>query len=99
MVVVEQEAVQEQIKKKRFKLGMKGKNNMNPIEVGDEVTIRWQGEQRERLTAVVLKNTKDSFCFMTKDGTTYDVTRAMANPMKTGRKFEEAKALLRAMNK
>ena len=71
---------------------------MNPIEIGDEVKIRWKGEQREAVVAVVLHNTKEAFCFMTKEGITYNTTREMANPIKTGRHFNEAQVLLKAMN-
>ena len=58
------------------------------IQVGDEVTIRWQNEQQERIVGVVTYNTKEHFCWIMPDGITYHTSRAMANPIKTGRHFD-----------
>ena len=61
-----------------------------PIQVGDEVTLR--GIQ-DTPVAVVTKNTADQFCCVTAEGITYNCSRVVARPNKTGRKYEVKKFL------
>lgn len=58
------------------------------IKVGDEVRIRWQGEQHEAVIGVVTHNTQEHFCWINSEGLTNHTTRAYANPIKTGRHYD-----------
>ena len=55
------------------------------IKVGDEVTLRGI---KDRPVAVVTLNTQDHFCTITKEGFTFNTSRAASNPLKTGRHFD-----------
>ena len=57
-----------------------------PIQTGDEVTLR---NVKDKPVGVVTYNTTDEFCIITKQGKTYNMSRAAANPLKTGRHFEQ----------
>ena len=63
------------------------------IKVGDEVKLRGIIDMP---IGVVTCNTVDKFCVLSKDGYTYNYPRAVANPIKTGRKFD-VESLLKAM--
>jgi hypothetical protein len=56
-----------------------------PIQVGDEVKLR---KVKDTPISVVLLNTSDHFCCVTKEGYTFNTSRAAALPMKTGRHFD-----------
>lgn len=58
---------------------------VKPIAVGDEVVLR---KLKDQPVAVVLMNTEDHFCCVTKDGFTYNTSREAASPNKTGRHFD-----------
>ena len=66
---------------------------VNPIQVGEEVTLRGLPDKP---VGVVTFNTKEHFCVLTKEGITFNTSLATANPMKTGRRFD-VKAFLRQM--
>ena len=55
------------------------------IKVGDEVTLRGIPNKP---VGVVTFNTIEHFCVLTKDGITFNTSRATANPIKTGRRFD-----------
>ena len=57
------------------------------IKVGDEVRLRKLNDQP---IAVVTLNTTDHFCTITKEGYTFNTSRAASNPIKTGRHFDVA---------
>ena len=67
---------------------------IEPIKVGEEVKLRGF---KDFPIGVVTLNTQDNFCVLTKDGFTYNSPRAMANPIKTGKKYDVA-SLLKAMH-
>lgn len=56
-----------------------------PIQKGDEVILRGLPDRPE---AIVTKNSADQFCCITTEGITYNCSRVVANPIKTGRKYE-----------
>ena len=60
------------------------------IQVGDEVILR---NIKDKPVAVVMLNTTDHFCTVTKDGYTFNTSRAASNPLKTGRCFDVASFL------
>ena len=60
------------------------------IQVGEEVILRGV---KDKPTAVVTMNTADHFCTITKGGFVYNCSRAAANPLKTGRRFDVASFL------
>ena len=66
---------------------------IKPIEVGEEVKLRGL---KDYPIGVVTLNTTDHFCVLTKDGYTYNLNRLMANPIKTGKRYDVA-GLLKAM--
>ena len=55
------------------------------IQIGDEVKLR---KVRNTPVAVVTYNEADEFCAIDKNGRTYNMSRAAAYPLKTGRHFE-----------
>jgi len=63
------------------------------IKVGDEVTLR---NLKDKPIAVVLLNTVDHFCCVTKEGFTFNTSRAAANPLKTGKHYD-AEGFLRSL--
>ena len=64
------------------------------INVGDEVRLRGYPDQP---VAVVTKNTQSVFCTIEGDGTTHSSSRAVANPIKTGRHFEQTTDYLKSI--
>ena len=66
---------------------------LEPIKVGEEVKLRGV---KDTPIGVVTMNMQDNFCVLAKDGFTYNVPRATANPLKTGKKYDVA-SLLKAM--
>lgn len=61
-----------------------------PIQVGEEVTLRGI---KDTPVAVVTRNTEDQFCCITAEGITYNCSRVVAIPNKTGRRYEVKKFL------
>ena len=64
-----------------------------PIKVGEEVKLRGV---KDMPIGVVTYNTVDNFCVLSKDGFTYNLPRANANPLKTGKRYD-VESLLKAM--
>ena len=64
-----------------------------PIKVGEEVKLRGV---KDMPIGVVTYNTVDNFCVLSKDGFTYNLPRAVANPLKTGKRYD-VESLLKAM--
>lgn len=63
------------------------------IKVGDEVKLRGI---KDMPIGVVTYNTVDNICILAKDGFTYNYPRAIANPLKTGKRYD-VESLLKAM--
>ena len=66
---------------------------LEPIKVGEEVKLRGI---KDTPVGVVTMNTQDNFCVITKEGFTYNTSRAAANPLKTGKKYD-VERFLRSM--
>ena len=66
---------------------------IDPIPVGAEVKCR---NLPDKPVGYVTLNTTDHFCVITKTGRTYDVSRASANPIKTG-KYKDIEGFLRTL--
>ena len=67
---------------------------IKPIMVGDQVRLRGV---KDMPIGYVTYNTVDHFCVLCKDGYTYNMSRAQANPIKTGKRFD-IEAILREMS-
>lgn len=58
---------------------------VEPIKIGEEVKLRGI---KDYPIGVVTLNTQDHFCVITKEGFTFNTSRAAANPLKTGKRYD-----------